>query len=1334
MRNLALRNVTGARAGLKPDSQTVQGCYKVSGHDGAYVHWFITEDACDGFQLQTVVAHSHPLHHSAVRNPWESSDLNEFLASPSDRPISLSVDPSGLDPAVIAFKEGSLVTVDVETGLAELAGEVTDEVDASQSPKSSLLGVQRSPDGALLAIVSSHKVMCMTLTWDVVGELDHGGLAVAADISWCGDGEAFALSLLRQNGTVEGRVVERDMSSAIAIDSAYVDASVPAEDGYFLARNLCPPVAWQPRAGGVICLGGPGMRVSCYERNGLRHMRNDFALSGSMQGSCDQAGADPAVHSAVRSLQWSACSTFLAVLTEHEGSELSSPSERQSLEVYVRSNYKWYLKTSIRLPHSVIGYEWDGESARVLHVFFSSGMGMSYAFDAKYDVANEASMKHTYVGVVDGCSVHVTDFSRAIIPPPMCHTVVSASAPITGLALCRDHPRLGCLLVSNEIEVLEIPLPGAKLRMKGEAAGNPLRRFSWLLKPGLSALGDVMCLRAPMWLNDELLLLVEDDPASSGSSTLALLALRSTSNVAEKIATLPFQSRISSLATGLASSSRWEIIVASDVVRIVSVNTGDGTQNPSLQVQRELPSVKASAIVRMEYYAAESGSARLVSLDRSGRLNVVAVDERKDVELSTDCTSFCTLAGFLIFTTRSHLLYTVPMESGALDVGAAALEDQLRTVSENFSKLHLAETPSDHTCGAIRPIDRGSTIVAGLHGDVRVVLQAPRGNLETVAPRPVVLRRVHSLAKAREYRDAFLLSRRQRIDMNILVDADFDGFLESLPVFVDQVREPNHLCVFLTLLSQPTDKLNQVCCAIVDTLRQNREEKCTRMTSVVLTALTKHSPAKTCDALEEVRRSRSVSPEEGASALDFLHVLLKDEELLYNEALGMYDLSLAAMVAKASVMDPADYSGELRMLNSMDELRMRFTIDEKLGRYSSALTHLWGIGESERDACIRFAKEHALHAQALSLFVSNARATQELRESYAERLDETHRYKQAAVVWLEAGLYERAANSYREAGMWRLAMSAMLKAQETSKSAVLPEFIESVCEHLVGSGREAEAATVQWEFRNDLQSALDLLVSIQEWSRGFELISASRVEGTRNVDQLKASAAAFRDDLIEAANSHVTDLADTLRKLRDRSARLVAVREAKASMKAALGTPGLSNRSDGNFEADSDAFSESTGQSSVSSSASSAYSDMTFASSTAAKSSRTSLYSSVGRGNSSRGRAAAARKASKAARKRVRPGDPREEEALVVVVCRLVPNGFLRARIGRTIEALVLCGESRMALNVHNALMDTLNACGKLPNDIVEREEVKSATSDETWKIDILAELFPQPEPNPEVN
>lgn len=108
--------------------------------------------------------------------------------------------------------------------------------------------------------------------------------------------------------------------------------------------------------------------------------------------------------------------------------------------------------------------------------------------------------------------------------------------------------------------------------------------------------------------------------------------------------------------------------------------------------------------------------------------------------IASDASSFALTDTFLIYTTFSHEAKFVPLAK------LSATEH-----SESFARRALdggasASAATPGSAGVVqRAVERGSRIVAVVPSATSLVLQMPRGNLETICPRPLVLRVVRAL-------------------------------------------------------------------------------------------------------------------------------------------------------------------------------------------------------------------------------------------------------------------------------------------------------------------------------------------------------------------------------------------------------------------------------------------------------------------------------------------------------------------------------------------------------------------------------------------------------------
>jgi len=83
-----------------------------------------------------------------------------------------------------------------------------------------------------------------------------------------------------------------------------------------------------------------------------------------------------------------------------------------------------------------------------------------------------------------------------------------------------------------------------------------------------------------------------------------------------------------------------------------------------------------------------------------------------------------------------------------------------------------------------RAVERGARLVASLHSSPSVLLQLPRGNIEVVSPHPLVLQQAARLLDAKRYGQAFSVLRRNKLNLNFLIDYSPEKFEKEVREFV----------------------------------------------------------------------------------------------------------------------------------------------------------------------------------------------------------------------------------------------------------------------------------------------------------------------------------------------------------------------------------------------------------------------------------------------------------------------------------------------------------------------------------------------------------------------
>jgi elongator complex protein 1 len=118
-----------------------------------------------------------------------------------------------------------------------------------------------------------------------------------------------------------------------------------------------------------------------------------------------------------------------------------------------------------------------------------------------------------------------------------------------------------------------------------------------------------------------------------------------------------------------------------------------------------------------------------------GKLYVTSKYQKPATLVSSVVTSFMASGSFLIYLTTSHeSIYAPLMEMAGILLGSDAddptgLASKLANLSGSWEK---------------RRVERGSRIVTSVPSAMSVVLQMPRGNLETINPRPLALEVIRS--------------------------------------------------------------------------------------------------------------------------------------------------------------------------------------------------------------------------------------------------------------------------------------------------------------------------------------------------------------------------------------------------------------------------------------------------------------------------------------------------------------------------------------------------------------------------------------------------------------
>ncbi|KAJ3149243.1 hypothetical protein HDU89_003961 [Geranomyces variabilis] len=941
-------------------------------------------------------------------------------------------------------------------------------------------------------------------------------------ISWRGDGAYFACSAVDPNG--ERRVVRMYDRECVL---QYTSEPVP---------KLEHALAWRPSGNLIAATQQLPHRhdVVFFEKNGLRH--GEFALRDK--------------NAVVVEMAWNLDSTALAVWLMFPEAEIVS----SCVQVWTMMNYHWYLKQEVRPTSqgdSIAGLNWDPERALRLHIVTRSGLYRRLDYVADNFISSSlAGDNPATVAVVDGASLLLTPFRHLNVPPPMSALQISLPAPVAyatfGPGSAGDD--LAVLLCDSTVHLF-----------KSGSVSKPVKAPALVGSFSLAIDDQTMTYRQLVWVTaSKVAAIAYNEEAGADSVVILSLDVSSVSSISvTSRREVPF-ARDASTRT----LSRLEYSIPLGILyaqgadgQIAEIDINE--EAATLQMRAGLPTMCPwVAVVDFAPQRAEETQRDRVYVGLSERNKLYA----NAALIAADCTSFYLHNDFLILTTFTHAARFV-------DLNCPASEFKITDASAAASAF------DEH----LRRVERGSKIVIAVPSDTSLVLQMPRGNLETVYPRALVLAAIRRAIVGVDYRTAFVLCRKHRIDMNFLVDCDRAGFEAHVEQFVRDVADPDYLNLFISSLRDedvtitmyagmkanattapmiPTGaqasqlstyelkklgrvdgKVNGIC----DTVRTALETvDAPRYVHSILTTDVKKAPPDLETAMRRILTIKLSGSADAADAALKYVIFLADVDKLYDVALGMYDFPLALMVAQHSQKDPREYLPFLSELQKLETNYQRFRIDDHLGKRETALAHLAKAGEEHYNACLAYAERHGTYKAALRVFKSDPVKRRDALRLYAVDLDQRSEYADAALLYHAAGDHRLAIASYVRACKWREAFSLAPRADFTKAETV--SMAVDLADELARRTQFSDAARVLHEHAGRAEEAVRVLVQGGLWSEAERVACATGNEAMLDSCVAPGVREAFDHALDEVRDmsAEVDKRVDRLARFREEKTRLLA--------------------------------------------------------------------------------------------------------------------------------------------------------------------------------------------------
>jgi len=762
------------------------------------------------------------------------------------------------------------------------------------------------------------------------------------------------------------------------------------------------------------------------------------------------------------SLEWNIDSTVLAV------------SFCDRVQLWTMGNYHYYLKqeillTEARLPAEV---KWHPENALQFSV-----SAMNSLFDLTYHlhVASGGTLPPKDIGlvaVIDGKNLKLTPLRIANVPPPMAHLEIQAEHNIRDIWIDVTSSMIAVLFAVHlniyNLDMNDIDQPKAVIGHTMEL--NTLSSNETCRQAVIDQNGEVSILLNVSNSKASRILTIRPDDVKKSDSPLC------NSIFANSTGDCMYQDRNDKTGS---------------IVEILS-------QKPSHTVPVKFPAF----CPKIEVWSSDPENGEIVfGLASGGLLRGYSNIAGRQVIQIKNVTSFLIIPTHLIYTTTQHLIKFIHLSHEELE------EPQ-------------DEPEKDERC---RSIERGARLITAIPSAYSVVLQMPRGNLETIYPRALVLAGIRKAINEKNYRRAFFACRNHRVDMNILHDYAPKQFLTCVGIFIDQIKKSTHIDLFLSQLKEEdvaqtmykdtldiddhpveanveskkvttnsdgpnlltrTSKINRICDAFLLNL-QGRED--THLQNIVTSHVCK-SPPDLESGLRLVAKLRSQDTKSADQAVEHI-CFLADVNRLYDTALGIYELEVALLVAQQSQKDPREYVPYMQSLQEMPELRRKFTIDDDLKRYSKALGHLFSLDKFGEFKA--YTVKHELYPAALDYYKYQSSRLEEIMRTYADFLLKSHRPGEAGIAYEFLSDYQSACEAYKSANMWRESLSSAHLEGSRSDDEIR-SLAQSLASGLVEGKDYASAAEIYTTQLGDIENAARYLCKAYKFSEAVTLISAHK--------------------------------------------------------------------------------------------------------------------------------------------------------------------------------------------------------------------------------------------------
>ena len=852
--------------------------------------------------------------------------------------------------------------------------------------------------------------------------------------------------------------------------------------------GLQAPLSFVPNGSlvtGAFCDENYNWRIVFWEKNGLKH--GEFNLD-----------KDNICSNIVCGIYWNMNSSVLAIVLGEKDiqNNVNTTIIGGILCLYTTNNYKWYLKQRITGMNDLKYIKWITNEKiliirssppsmriiRISEIYHSSAL-------QKSNNRNIYIEERGTVGVINGSSVYMTSFAQNTIPPPMWQMELRPGGDTSYIQqMAFDGSSLVFLSHVEQLYIYKICWEGrvviydklGEIEVLGIGHSILLVEIeegSWVLfgsrdifDTGNQVLVEVHIL----YLIEEKALLITKRIETEVTKVICkCIGRRNGTNIQGGEFIDQNHSYFSNqVSTGfileedltLNSSEIYVFLQTEDrSLLCYTLSTSEEALNRDSGDTIVLGTLDN---IRPHWFKFPEICSSISSCILTNKEAIIGLATNKlyinDQLFSKQARSFCILDNFLLIVASCQnqimdrlLIFNLNKN---LPFGREAPGDPLQNPLKD-QKLKIYNS---------RNLEKGGRIISFIN--YKIILQMPRGNLEIIIPRYPLLQHITSLMSKQQYGGAFSLCRQHKIDLNILHDWDKLAFNEQISTFVSQVRKVDYLNIFINQLrGQSTEecefllgksistgiggdnsnigKVNELCERICKEL-ESQVSINPEYILCIINCYMKQTPPKLSQTLDLVQNLKLTTdanidpnnpkPQNTISARQALKYAcwLTKAELMYQTALEKYNFEMAIMIAEFTQKDPKEFLGYINEVKLLDEVHMKFRIQNDLKNYKLALSELVkGVKYSSQNMecsviqeCVQYMNQYKLfeYGQLLFKTIGDKESCAYIDNEYAQWLNAKGQKKLAAKIFLMSESYTDALQLFKEVGDWDMAKSCAL--------------------------------------------------------------------------------------------------------------------------------------------------------------------------------------------------------------------------------------------------------------------------------------------------------------------